>query len=233
MPARVAMERFGKSALAREYGYTALLVSLLLLMVVAPLARQLGLGDLVGTVLVSLVLVAGLYAVSDRQRIVGIAALLALAALMVNWIVFAGRWDRLETYAMEVTGILFFGLVVVILLRDILGRQGRVSWSLIHGALSVYLLIGVVFAFVFSLVATASPGSFANAAAVGGTDLHTYVYFSFVTLTTVGYGDMTPIAPVAASLATLEAVVGQVYLTVLIARLVGMHISSELARDRQ
>lgn len=227
--ALIGMKRFGELALPRKHGYTALLISLLLLMVLAPVGRKLGFGDLVSTAAVSLVLVAGLYAVSHRQGMIGIAALLALAALMVNWIIFAGAWDRLETYGVEVTGILFFGLIIGLLLQDVLGRRGSVSWPLIHGALAVYLLIGVVFAFVFALVETAIPGAFSNAGSIGEGDIEHYIYFSYVTLTTVGYGDMTPVDPIAASLTNLEAVVGQLYLTVLVARLVGMHITSELA----
>ena len=225
------MKRLSELALPRRHGYTGLLISLLTLMVLAPVGRKLGYGDLVSPAAVSLVLIAGLYAVSHRQGIVGIATLLALAALMVNWIIFAGEWGRLESYGAEVTGILFFGLIIVLLLQDVLGRRGGVSWPLIHGALAVYLLIGVVFAFVFALVETAIPGAISNAGSVGEGDIHQYVYFSYVTLTTVGYGDMTPVDPIAASLANLEAVIGQIYLTVLVARLVGMHITAELTTD--
>ncbi len=64
----------------------------------------------------------------------------------------------------------------------------------------------------------------------GGDDSTAVIYYSFVTLTTLGYGDIVPISPAARVLATGEAVIGQIYLTVLVARFVGMHIAQEMAR---
>jgi hypothetical protein len=104
----------------------------------------------------------------------------------------------------------------------------------IYGALCVYLLIGLTWGFMFLTLEGVQPGSFSlgqgqpNGIAK---DPATLVYFSFVTLSTVGYGDITPLSPPARSLAFMEAIIGQIYLAVLVARLVGLHIASSMAGD--
>jgi hypothetical protein len=212
-----------------KHGYTVLLVTLLLLMVMGPVGRQLGLGDFTNTILVSMVLLSGLYAVSRRKGMIPVVTLVGLAAFMVHWLIFVTSWDQLALFGAEITGVLFFGLIGFMLLQDILSRKGNISWSLINGALSVYLLMGIVFAFVYSFLYTLTPDAFTGADKIDGPGFHNFTYFSYVTLTTLGFGDITPTRPIASSLVTLEAVVGQIYLTVLVARLVGMHITAEVA----
>ena len=105
-------------------------------------------------------------------------------------------------------------------------RDGRMNLNRIMGAIGSYLLIGIVFTQAYRLLAGFVPGAFA----VGGTpadfDLisQKLSYFSFITLTSTGYGDITPIHPYARSLATMEALAGNLFLTVLVARLVGQEI---------
>ena len=118
--------------------------------------------------------------------------------------------------------VLFLLLIVALILSHVL-RAERVSREKIFGALSVYLIFGVVWGLVFMLEDFLVPGSFRYGEGVRtGAEM---VYFSFVTLTTLGYGDIVPISPSARALATLEALTGQLYLTVLVARLVALHIT--------
>lgn len=95
------------------------------------------------------------------------------------------------------------------------------------GAVCVYLLMGLVWADLYVLLALAMDGAFAGLAP-GGVDslLPQLTYFSFVTLTTLGYGDVTPQVPLAGALAYLEAVLGQLYVAILIGGLVGAHLGS-------
>jgi hypothetical protein len=109
-------------------------------------------------------------------------------------------------------------------------REGAVDSERIYAALSVYLLAGLAFGVAYYVVEGVQPGSLrissaddATAAAVG---LETAIYFSFVTLATLGYGDVVPVGSVARSLATLEAVGAQLYVAVLIARLVSLQARS-------
>jgi hypothetical protein len=133
----------------------------------------------------------------------------------------------------HVFSVLFLGYTVYVLLRHIFSVE-RVTFNTICAALCVYLLIGLVWANVYSLTAIIDPDAFTvNVADIteresmrlDGVESIYPIYFSFVTLSTLGYGDIVPIAAAARMLAAVEAVVGQLYLAVLVARLVGLHIS--------
>jgi len=101
----------------------------------------------------------------------------------------------------------------------------------ISGALSVYLLLGYFWSIVFTILETLQPGSFnlalggAEAAGSRAEIFKQLLYYSYITLSTLGYGDITPLSAGARSLAALEALTGQIYLAVLVARLVGLQIS--------
>jgi hypothetical protein len=133
----------------------------------------------------------------------------------------------------HLSAVLFQSLVVVVVIGGVY-REKRVTAEGIFGALCAYLLIGIAFGHVYCLTEAAQPGSFAGipSDADGGQRHFLLNYFSFVTLTTVGYGDVTPLGGPARSLAVVEAVAGQVYLTVLIADLVGKRVSQTLAPER-
>jgi hypothetical protein len=117
---------------------------------------------------------------------------------------------------------LFYTLYVpVIIVRHALSSP-RVDHNVIMGALCAYILLGVAWGAGYAMLETHSPGSFQ---APGAQPVRqSLVYFSFVTLTTLGYGDITPVAGIARFLSVLEALFGQVYLVVLVAKLVGLHI---------
>ena len=100
-------------------------------------------------------------------------------------------------------------------------KQGAVTGEKISAAICVYMFIGLLWAFLFALTYTLDAGSFD----LKDPQLSQFVYYSFITLSTLGYGDITPLSPVAQALAYVEAITGQIYLTVLVARLVGLHIA--------
>ena len=130
-------------------------------------------------------------------------------------------------------------LTAGVLLKVVLGK-GPVTGDKLSGAVCVYLLIGVIWSLLFGILEIAAPGSlrFSDADAGVQEALRTgapqgaTTYFSFVTLTTLGYGDIVPVSQAARSLAAVEALLGQLYLTILVARLVGLHMThSGLTRD--
>ncbi|MEM6391895.1 MAG: ion channel [Planctomycetota bacterium] len=136
-------------------------------------------------------------------------------------------WQGVADAALVLCGV----VVMVLGLRRLVASR-RVTGALISGAVSLYLLSGVVWALVFHAMEVAWPGSFSMGAGVGersvtAGDLY---YFSFVTLTTLGYGDVSPATAVARSLAVVEAVFGQVYLIVWLGRLVSLQVSSVFAQ---
>ena len=117
------------------------------------------------------------------------------------------------------------GLLATLLIARVL-RDGRINVHRISGAIGTFLLLGSMFTQAFRLLAIEIPGAFALGGAPAPLEelLPRLSYFSFITLTSVGFGDIVPVHPIARSLAVLEALVGQLFLAVLVARLVGMEI---------
>ena len=112
------------------------------------------------------------------------------------------------------------------MLRDIILPSHTVTLELITGTVNIYLMIGLAFAFLFGQVEHMQPGSFTGLEeqAAASESMFAFVYFSYITLTTLGYGDITPLTPLATTLSYLEAIFGQLYLAILVARLVGLYI---------
>jgi voltage-gated potassium channel Kch len=184
-----------------------LLGLLLLLFAFQPLLTRHALGALLLTAVI------GLCVMVQRHRLV--AGALAVFAVAFTW------WPEAPEIARDAVSAGFLGWTCAWLLADLL-RQRRVTGASISAALCAYLLVGLTFAFVYNVLGRAA---FIGASS---SDPLEFAYFSFVTLTTLGYGDVLPVAPYARSLAVLEAVTGQIVLVVLVARLVGMHVAAHL-----
>ncbi|TWU45805.1 Ion channel [Novipirellula aureliae] len=123
-------------------------------------------------------------------------------------------------------------LLLILSLAESVFRKGPADLNRIVGAACIYFVIGLFFAFVFSLLETFQPGAFALSPFSDSVGIHqdtvsNLIYFSNVTLTSLGYGDIIPITRPARTLATLEAMVGQLYLAIVVAKLVGLHIAEQ------
>jgi hypothetical protein len=153
-------------------------------------------------------------------------------------IVFSGidAFDPLTHRSLVVTELsirlIYYLIVFLIIMRYVLNRDA-VTADKICGAISAYLLIGIIWALVYGLFYLIDPNSFSIPDAMQTAQAGGYwtVYFSFVSLTTIGYGDITPLSTAAQTYAYLEAACGQIFLTVLIARLVALHILHSSIRD--
>jgi hypothetical protein len=172
------------------------------------------------------IFLSAVYAVSQKKGIFFVALLIALLTVALLWF-------------NDLTGISSFGLAgnilgtfflafTAIMILSYLFREDEITGDMIMGAICVYFLFGLIWAFVFSILEMTQPGSFQMPGGI--IDKRSFTYFSYVTLTTLGYGDITPISTPARSLALLEAMVGQLYLAVLVARLVGLHISQSMMK---
>jgi Na+/H+-dicarboxylate symporter len=126
---------------------------------------------------------------------------------------------ELLDFLTTITATIFFAIVV---LSQVL-KKGPITPHRIQGAIAVYLLLGFAWAHVYALIEYLSPGAFTGAVSASGR-FTSWMYFSFVTLATLGYGDIAPLHPIARSLATAEAITGQLYLAILIARLVSQEL---------
>ena len=166
-------------------------------------------------------MVAALWAAGAQRPAVALFVPTLLAQLVsVYW-----GSDALRTVALFLR-IVFFGYTTgLIMLRTL--REPDVSLDTIAGAACAYTLLAVVWGSVYMLLEFLHPGAFhiPDVWLVGGDPNAALSYFSFVTLTTVGYGDITPVWPGAGGLAVSEAIVGQLYLAITVARLVGLHTS--------
>lgn len=201
-----------------------LLVALILLFGVTPFIEELPNGDLVESFLVTLVMIASLVAVNRNPRVLLAAALLFVPAIAGKWLnhVFPSQVSPLYFPAF---GIAFFGFTIYQILRFIL-RTGRVDVGVLSAGIVVYLMLGLLWSLIYLLLAQVTPGSFSFALADNSAsrmDGFNAFYFSFGTLTTVGFGDITPVSRIARTLAVMEAVTGTFYLAILISRLVGMY----------
>ena len=206
--------------------HLALLISLLVLFILSPIVVPLRFGIVLLNIVGVAVLLSGTYAVSERKRLFAVTVILAVASVGLSGLILVlpGHWVVLIGH---ICLLLLLGLFSVSILANVL-RAGKITADKIYGAICVYLLVGYAWAFGYAIIDELQPGSFSGPVTTDPVDYITRVtqmrYFSFITLTTVGYGDIVPQSPVARTFATLEAVVGQIYLAVLVARLVGLHI---------
>ena len=202
-----------------------LLASLVALLFIYPVISHLPVAaDLLG-ILFAVTPVAGVYAVSDRKKTLVVATILAVPALLSIlghfFLESALVTDRVFLGLMTV----YYSYTTVAIIRHIF-RMRKVDADTIISAISAYLMIGLSFAVAFMLVQFGTPEALVESTAdnlVNWTDIF---YFSIVTLTTLGYGDISPTIPIARSLATLEAVCGVMYMSILIARLVSDYSTS-------
>jgi len=150
-----------------------------------------------------------------------------LAGLTFSLTISAYLTEILLLQYLALTAVLvFFFLSCIIAVYDVL-FGGTIDINRLVGAVCIYLLSGSLWGIVYFLLSVISPASFVGITGETWSEqLNEFTYHSFVTLTTLGYGDITPAAPVARTLNYLEAVLGQLYLTVLVASLVGIHIAS-------
>lgn len=216
---------------ARQRHFTWLLASLLLLLIAESFAATLPLGSVLTNILLGLTLIASIYPFSERRLMLWGAGSLAVVMFAALWVAMLTGLRVAELTALA-AGAVFYTYTAVTLIGSILVRV-RISADDLAGAIGAYLLLGISGAFVFAFLNVAAPGSLvattgAIAAPVGkllGQSFGEYLYFSFTCLTTLGFGDLVPASAQTRVFAYLEAVIGQVYLTVLVARLVGLHLS--------
>jgi hypothetical protein len=211
-------ERWGDSLLT---ALTVLLV--VMLFVVAPIQALGWFVFQAFELFLAIILVGGVFIVSG-SRIAAAAMLGALVMATVGAILrikspslldlnlFAGSW-------------LIMGVTLGWVVSRAVFAAGRITYHRVMGAVLLYLTVAVIFAALFTFVGTLQPKAFAGLAVQDSPALASnLIYFSFATLTTTGYGDVSPVHPIARSLCNLEAIFGQLYPATLLARLVTLEL---------
>jgi hypothetical protein len=212
----------------RRFSTVQLLIALGVLLICAPFVEELEGGHLILSVLFSLVLIAAVFAVADRKRTLAIALVLAVPAITARWINHF-RPDLIHPSVFLVCALLLLGFVIGHLLHFVL-RAPIVTVEVLCASIAAYLMLGLMWTVAYWLVDQLTPGgafSFNTNRGAQSMNGFTGFYFSFITLSTVGYGDITPVSRAARWLAATEAMTGLLYVAVLIARLVSLYSSAK------
>jgi len=202
-----------------HFHYLNLLITLVMLVVFIPYADSSSAGATLSAGLLILIPIAGIAAYRrERRKLIGASILGGIAIATVLYEVAGGNLTDRPFLFMGSIG--FYVFMTINIVGDIAVAK-RITLDTIYGAICVYLLMGITWAGAYAFIAYLEPSSFS----VGATDFDSFLYFSFVTLTTLGYGDLLPVSEAARTAAIMEAMSGVLYSATMIARLVGIHAS--------
>jgi len=210
-----------------RYSAVKLLMALGLLFLSAPFVQDLPDGDLIESILLTLVMLSAVLAVGGQRKHL-VAALVLLAPAL------GGKWlnhfcpGLLPPTIFLIASLVFFAFVVARLIAFIV-RAPRVDANILCAGVAGFLLLGMLWAPAYEAIARLNPHAFILPAAPGAPatlDGFSAFYFSFITLCTVGYGDIAPVSKVARVLAVLEAITGLFYMAILVSRLVSVYASA-------
>jgi voltage-gated potassium channel len=220
----------------KRWRFLGLMLALIMLLVVYPVLSGFAWTRLLLDVLLTLVFVGGLLTIIAQRRLRVVALLLAIPTLAGLWTgyVIPGMPREKMGIGFHICAVLFLTFVIGVTFQAV-HKEERVTADAINGAFCGYLLAGLAFGHIYCLLEILAPGSFLGngefAAQVANSDHRHFVltYFSFVTLTTVGYGDITPASAPSRAWAVVEAIVGQFYIAVLVAELIGKRVAQVLS----
>lgn len=212
----------------QDHGLSVFLALLVLVVfVLAPLSNPVPGRRSIFILFISVLFGFGGYAVTRSRRLGSIVLALAAAPVLLEA---GGRFADGGPWAgAAAVAACLFSVTLAVLVWARVMRAGAITVHHIVGAIAMYLLIGIAFGEATRAVGLINPEAYASASARNFERADLY-YFSFVTLTTVGYGDITPVHPLARSLAILEALTGQLFPAILIARLVSQELASRPSR---
>jgi hypothetical protein len=228
-----------------RHRFVWLFVGLLTFFVLVAVTRQLrGLGWTdaltVFEVLVFAVVIGGIAVSISRTRAGKLVTLLLGLPAILFWLLHLGWPSTLVEFIRYLFSASFLTYAIYLMLVEVFVAT-RVTSNILCASLCAYLLLGVVWALGYSMISILDDGAFTRSLGgpapvmlrMGSGNTIDALYFSFTTMTTLGYGDFVPTAPLARAMACLEAIVGQLYLAVLVARLVGLQIVHQLSSDDQ
>lgn len=206
-----------------ENRFLILLVLILSTIVLAPFLNHFLKTKILMDIFLTVLFFGIIFAIRSKRSHLIIASILVLPLVLSTWSIYFYDSPQLSLLT-RTFGALFFGYAVIIILQMI-ARSTDITRETIFAAIVAYLLIALMWAFIYMILEMVVPGSFSFPdKSIRAETMH-FEYFSFVTITTLGYGDVTPLTNRASALALLEALVGQIYLVVLVAWLVGMYVS--------
>ena len=199
--------------------FSYLFFSIILLFLVRPFLVDFTALRNVTNIFIWFILISCGWAVHDKRRhrliFLGIITVAILTDLLDMFLP-----DAAIRLVPNIVGFIVFSYIVTVIFLYLI-RQEEVTADMIMAAASEYILIGIMFSYIYFLIGAIYPGSFSFQGSQG--DRSSFLYFSFVTLTTTGYGDILPVSVQARSFAIFEQITGQLFVAVLVARLVGLY----------
>jgi voltage-gated potassium channel len=210
-------------SIIEKYRFMFLFIVMLLFFIFKAVSMEMNSRELASLVFI-LLIVYSLYVIGNQQRFLMIV--LACAATGEIVLLFINEFiesDVLLPYKM-LFAIIFFGLMtyacIIYMLKD-----KQITLTTLFGALCSYLFIGLSWSYIYQLIVVLQPTAFKGIDLSHANLDNEFIYYSFVTLTTLGYGDMTPVHSLAKTMSWLEAYTGQAFMTIVMAMLVGLYIS--------
>jgi voltage-gated potassium channel len=230
-------------AWTQHHRFTVLLCGLAVMIFASPIINALRNGPpslfsrLLVLVCFSVMLLSALFAISQARRHLIIATVLCVPTVVLQSINAVRPHEQVSAYGYGFS-VLFLAYIIVLVIQALF-QQRSITGDTICASLCAYLLLGMCWAFIYVFIEYQWPGSFSISDVhsleagkvnvnVSGAHLGFATYYSFVTLSTLGYGDVIPIKTISRVFSYSEAVLGQIYLAVLVARLVGLHISQSM-----
>jgi len=173
-------------------------------------------------VLLSLILLAGVSSTGDRWQLIWSTVVVGLLSFGLSWADYVLESEKWLLLLYLIVTLIFFVLVLTKVLFSIFGHT-KVNKHLIFGSIAGYLMIGMAGAFAFAIIELSYPGSFAPAVTTIG-NIPSFLYYSFVSMLTIGYWDMVPVGGQAQMRSVLFAIAGQLYLTIIVWVLIGKYV---------
>ena len=210
--------------LLSDHSHITLIVSILLLIFFSPYYRDAPLSNYFNFIFLSFILISAILTLkksSDMLKVVKRAGYLIVILTLITAITENSYLELVN----RILFLLFFILVAINLLLGII-RSREVDADLIYSAVAVYVLFGFCGAVLAAVIMFFEPTAFSLNSTYSG-QFHQFLYFSFITITSTGYGDILPITPLARTHAMLLALFGQLYLTVIIGILIGKYLSNK------
>lgn len=211
----------------KQLRYFNLLVVIIIMMLISPFVNKAPYLRLLNNIVLTMVLLSAVYTVKKQRWTVIVGLFLGIPWVLSAWIHFVNP-SILHPALLALFSMLFDAYVILILLRHII-KSRKITADIIYGSVSVYILLGVFYTSLYIFLEAVSPAPLFEYAMTRPGEVfdeaERIFYFSFVTLTTLGYGDIRPIAQVTRTCAVIEAMTGVLYSAVLIGRLIGLYVA--------
>ncbi len=199
------------------------------MMVISPFTARSPALRMVNNIVLTLVLLSVVYTVKKQKAAFLLGLVLGIPWVLLSWLHLIDS-VTFPPGTLSLMSMIFDGYIIYILLRHII-RSKRITADILYGAVSVYILLGIFFASLYLFFDAITPAELFVFAGAGNTGVPVdgpgMFYFSFVTLTTLGYGDIQPVADISKMFAILEAMTGVLYSAALIGRLIGLYVAQD------